>query len=242
MKKTFLILFVLTLLLSLAVPAFANSAEPPGIIILTVGLPEDAVITLEIPGVEEIDNWRTYRVDKLWETQYKLWFHLDMDDLKAARLRVTTSDGSFTVPLPSDFVLRYNSVLTLDYSARTLTMGQSLWRQPLLTALRVLLTLLTEGVVFWLFGFRGKRSWIVFLAVNLLTQGWLNVELNSYAFSSGYWIFAFVGMEILIFITESVAIPLAVREKKVWQRIVFALTANAVSLALGVLLLGRLPL
>ncbi len=242
MRKTFLILVVLMLLISLPVPALANSAEPPGIIIIANDLPEDAQITLEVPGVQPDNSWRSYRVDKLWESQYKLWFHLDMESLTGARLRITVGAESFTILLPEDYTQRYNSVMTLDFAARTLSMGQNPWRQPLLTGLRILLTLLTEGFIFWLFGFRKKSSWLVFLVVNLLTQGWLNLQLNGYAFYSSYWVLAFIGMEILIFLVEAIVFPFAVRERKVWQRIVYALAANAVSLALGILLIGRLPL
>ena len=37
------------------------------------------------------------------------------------------------------------------------------------------LTLLLEGALFWLFGYRLRRSWLVFLLANLITQGAVNV-------------------------------------------------------------------
>ena len=64
----------------------------------------------------------------------------------------------------------YNNLCVLDLQSRTLTAGQPWWRQPLLVFLRVALTLLLEGIVFFLFGYRQKRSWILFFLANGLTQ------------------------------------------------------------------------
>ncbi len=241
MKKSIFVWILLLYTLLAAIPAFANSAEPPGMIILGSGIPEEAVITLEVPDGEMTD-WRVQKTTKLWESQYRLFYHINDGDFSKARLRVTVGESSFTIDLPEGNYDRYKTVLTLDYKNQTLTLGQEPWRQPVLTAVRILLTLLTEGLVFWLFGFRRKLSWAIFFIVNLLTQGWLNITVNSYAFSSGYWVFALVAMEAVIFIGESIAFPLALSEKKPWQRVVYALTANAVSLAFGLLLIGRLPL
>ncbi len=241
MKKSIFVLILLLCTLLAAIPAFANSAEPPGMIIIAPGIPEDAVITLEVPDGEMTD-WRVQKTTKLWESQYRLYYHFNDGDISRARLRVTVGEASFTVVLPEGDYQGYKTVLTLDYKNQTLTLGQEPWRQPVLTAVRILLTLLTEGLIFWLFGFRRKLSWGIFFIVNLLTQGWLNITVNSYAFASGYWVFALVAMEAVIFIGESIAFPLALSEKKPWQRVVYALTANAVSLAVGLLLIGRLPL
>lgn len=51
----------------------------------------------------------------------------------------------------------------MDLQKGTLTAGQKLGRAPLLVALRVVLTFLIEGAVLFLFGYRQKRSWLVFL-------------------------------------------------------------------------------
>ncbi len=241
MKKYLFFWLAIVCIFALATPVMANSAEPPGIILITTGLPEDAVITMEVPGKDDIGHWRTYRTDKLWESQYKLYFRLDMDDLSHAMLRVTTGEGSFTCSLPEGDYRGYRIILTLDYANKSLRLGQDPWRQPLLTALRVTLTLLTEGLVFYLFGFRRMRSWIAFAATNLVTQGWLNIAINSYGFA-GYWVIGFVLMEVAVFLVEAFAFPLVVRERKDWQRVLYSLVANAASLVLGILLIDRLPL
>ncbi len=243
MKKLLTLLLLLAVIVVFAVPASANSAEPPGLIIISFNLPDDAVITLEVPNAVDTEFWRSGRTDKLWESQYRLWFRLESDDLTGAKIRVTTGEGSFTCPLPQGAGRRFSTVMTLDYQAQTLKLDQDPWRQPLLTAMRITLTLITEGFLFWIFGFRTKRSWILFLTVNLLTQGWLNIWVNSFAFSNtGYWVILLIAAEALIFLLEAIFLPLLLREKKRWQRIVYALTANAVSLFVGTLLIGQFPL
>ncbi len=241
MKKPFWMLCILVLLSSLAIPTFANSAEPPAIIVIAVGLPADAELSLEVPGAGEVEFRQCYRLEKLWESQYKLWLPLDLENIENAQLRVTVGEESFTCTIPGD-TRDYRKVMTLDYRNQTLTEGQQPWRQAVLTAIRILLTLLTEGFVFWLFGYRKKRSWIVFLVLNLVTQGWLNIVLNGYAFSTGYWIIGFFLMELAIFAVETVVIVLAVSEGEKWKRILFPLVANALSLGLGILLIGNMPL
>ncbi len=241
MKKLLYILLPLILLFSMTVPAFANAAEPPGLIILSNDLPHGAVLTLENSRGEAAELRQTRRNDIAWESQYRLWFTMDVEDWNAAVLRVTVGENSFTIPVPDGTVNRYNTVLTLDYEKQTLTLGQDPWRQPVLTAVRVLLTLFSEALVFFLFGFRKKRTWLVFLIVNLLTQGWLNVIINTSGLSSGYWMIGYYLAEIVIFAGEAIAVGLLVKEQKPWKRVVCTLLANAVSLVLGVVLISNLP-
>ncbi len=244
MKKLLSVLLILMVCLLLAIPVSANSAEPPGLIIIATGLPENAQMSIQTLWGTEVPDVQIDRQDKLWESYFRFFYRgaLEREDFETAMLVVSTPEGGSTYPFPQGDYRGYSTVLTLDYSKNTLTMGQDPWRQPIMTVIRILLTLLCEGLVFFLFGFRSKRSWLVFLAVNLLTQGWLNIVVNNYAFVNGYWIFSLLGMELLIFIGEAIAIPLAVKERKGWQRVVYALTANGVSLFVGMQLISHLPL
>lgn len=241
-RNWLLLAVILLLILAFPLTVSANSAEPPGMIIITTGLPEDAELTLIVPGSDTQPEVWVYRVDKVWESQYRLFYRFDMGTLENASLQVTAGGQSFICSLPDGIGSGYNNVLTLDYRTQSLTLGQNPWRQPLLTALRIVLTLLIEGLIFCLFGFRGKKSWIVFLIVNLLTQGWLNIVINSYAFSSGYWVITFVLMELAILAAESIAFPLLTREKPWWLCLIYTHVANAASLAAGILLIGHLPI
>ncbi len=244
MKKLAAFLICFLLLTTVTVPAFANSAEPPGFIILCNDLPEDAEITLVIPNDQEDDGWEGShrRVDKLWETQYRLWVGPFSNDLEGAYIRVSSSEKTFTCPLPGGPDYTYNTVLTLDYAAQTLTLGQNPWRQVLLTVIRVVLTLLIEALIFFAYGFRQKRSWILFLVINLLTQAWLNSIINTHAFGSGYWMLILYGMEAVIFLAEAASFALLGREKEGKERIDCAVVANLLSLILGLLLINQLPI
>jgi len=235
-----LLLCALLLVLCAPLNVSANSAEPPGMIVIVMGAPEDVALTIEFPSPTE-DETHINHASIAWEHHFRFYYHTDMENLENARIRVTSSDGSFTCPLPDGVDDHYNNLLTLNYAKQTLTADQPVWRQPLYTALRVILTLLIEGLVFFLFGFREKRSWIVFLIVNLLTQLWVNVFVASHAFSGGYWALGYFGIEFLIFLGESIAFPATVREKQKWKCVVYALAANFASLLIGSWLISNLP-
>lgn len=240
-RKLSAFILALFLIFALSVPASANSAEPPGMIIIVEGAPEDMTLTL-VPGQEPEYEIRIHESRRGWETYFRLYYGMDFSILSDAMIRVESSGNSFTCPIPAEAGRRYNSLLTLNYENRTLTLGQRWWRQPMLTAVRVALTLLVEGLLFFAFGFRGKRSWIVFLIVNLLTQGWLNYIINSSAFSNGYWVLGLYLAEIVIFIAEAIAFPLATKEKKKGICVLYALAANAASLIAGHLMISHLPI
>jgi hypothetical protein len=240
-KKISAFLLVFFLILSLSVPVSANAAEPPGMTIIVEGAPEDIELTLELEEEPEY-GIRIHKEEQNWEVYFRLFYSPDIELLNGAVIRVESSEKSFTCPLPDAVSNRYNQLLTLDYASETLVFGQRWWRQPALTAVRITLTLLVEGLIFFAFGFRRKRSWIVFFAANLITQGWLNYIINSGAFGSGYWVLGLYLAEFVIFIAEAIAFPLATKEKKKWLCVLYALAANAASLVVGLLLISHLPI
>ncbi|MBO5323564.1 MAG: hypothetical protein J6A88_05640 [Oscillospiraceae bacterium] len=235
--------FILTLLLVFVLPisVSANSAEPPGMTIIVEGAPDDISLSLELTEEPEYEI-RIHKAQKNWEIYFYLYYYFAPGTLDGAVIRVESSEKSFSCPLPEDVPGRYNNLLTLDFETQTLTLGQRWWRQPVLTAVRITLTLLVEGLIFFAFGFRNKRSWIVFFAVNLVTQGWLNYIINGSAFSSGYWVLGLYLAEFVIFNAEAIAFTLATKEKKKWQCLLYALAANTASLIAGHLLIRYLPI
>ncbi len=242
MKRTKQIFFAFLLLCAMAVPAFANSAEPPAITVLTTNLPEDAVLTFETAAGEVLEFRQVRLTTKAWERQYRLWYPWEYKHSEGDKLRITVAENCFTIPLPAGQELGYNTLITLDYEAGTLTLGQNPWRQPVLTTIRLTLTLLVEGLVFLAFGFRERKSWMIFLVLNLLTQAWLNSVINQNAFSNGYWVLMLYLMEFAIFAAETLAVSVLVKEQKRWKRIACSLSANAASLAVGVVLISWLPI
>ena len=140
----------------------------------------------------------------------------------------------------------YNNVYTLDLDSRTLTVGELPSRNIMLVTVRVLLTLLLEGLVFFLFGYRQKISWIIFLAVNLITQGALFICLNSLSSTplTGvfYIIMVMIFAEILIFVIEMIVFLVFIKEHRRLRTAGYVLTANLLSLFLGGYLITALPL
>lgn len=243
-NKALFLLLTLILICSFPLTASANSAEPPGMIILVTNAPDDLELELVIPG--EADRVYVQTGKRMWEQYFRFYYtYRDSDFMDVAYIKVTSSEKSFNCPLPEELRqgYKYNSLFHLDYEDESLTVGKPAYREPLLISLRVALTLICEGIVFLLCGFRKKSSWIIFLLINLLTQGYLNLNIaGSSIYGSGYWVIAFVLFEFLIFIAEMILFALLVREDRWKNRIRYALLANMASLTLGVLIIRYLPI
>lgn len=98
-------------------------------------------------------------------------------------------------------------------------------------------TLVIEGAILWLFGFREKRSWLVFLAVNAATQTGLHLAVGSMLAEAG-WHFLNYSLtilipELVIWAAEAAAYALLLRERTRARRIGYALAANIASFVLG---------
>jgi hypothetical protein len=233
MKRAFPLILLLIILLVVNAPvSSANSAEPPSILIIVPNAPHDLEIS--------INNIQARRTEKSFESYYTFY----RSDLRSAAitLDVSTGGSNFSVILDSP-LKSYNNVFTLDINQQTLIPGKLLLRDISLVSLRVILTLIIEGLVFFLFGFRKLRSWLIFLIVNLITQGLLNILLTSSNIpSDSYIIFPLVGGEILVFITEMIVFSFTLGEHSRLRVNTFVVTANFLSLIAGGYLITVLPL
>lgn len=223
----------------------ANSAEAPGFTIIVLNSRENLSLSLQLPN-DSLSNLRIRESEKKgWEKYYKVYFHYRVyppksEDIKDIRLIVQSSSKSFQCTLPEGTFDQYNNILTLDMNSETLTVGQSPLRVPALVALRVILTLLIEGAVFFLFGYRQKKSWLVFVLVNLLTQGGLNAMLTGPNLSN-YWILGYIFGEIVVLIVEIIAFLSLIKEYRKRRVAFFVIIANTASLILGDMLITYLP-
>lgn len=233
-KLTPLLIFLL--LFALAVPSFANSAEPPSILIIVENPPLDLQITLKAGDRLTPAN----KINKVIET-YFTFYDRDLRKSPEYILQVSTKGQSFEV-LMARPVQTYNTILTLNMEARTLTEGKRPLRTALLVSLRVGLTLLLEAAVFWLMGFRNKRTWTAFLGINLLTQGVLNLWLSGMMPLQSYAILALIWGEIFVFLAEVMAFKLLVKEHRALRVVGTVLLANMFSLVAGGWLITVLPL
>ncbi|MDD3265215.1 MAG: hypothetical protein PHH02_04785 [Dehalococcoidales bacterium] len=213
---------------------YANSAEPPSIMIIVSNAPEDLEIRLLPEGTEASKTTRSY------ETYYSFYLYELQQGVYS--FEVSSGGESFTVKLERP-IQKYNNIYTLDLKNQSLASGKSLSRSAFLIFSRVTLTLLVEGLVFLLFGYRRKRSWLVFLGINLATQLALWIWLNGTSpFHAGYVIFTLFFAEILIFMIEMPAFLILVNEHRRLRTAAYVIIANVLSLLAGIFLISALPI
>lgn len=231
----FLVFVIAMVFVLLPRPIHANAAEPPTLIILVYDAPDD--IKVELKG-----NTFTHPGQKksvAWETYYVFYYH-DIAQLVSDTLVISSGDETFE----TKFNLskgRYNNIFTLSLAKQTLTPGTAPLRSILLVTLRVLLTLLIEGALFYIFGFREKRSWKIFLLTNLITQGALNIIIATSSTPVATAYFGIFLLEFLILIIELSVFMVVIKEHSSLRRAAYAIAANIASFWLGSYLISNLP-
>ena len=236
-KRLLLVMMLCMLMISIVLTtASANSAEPPSLVILITNPPDDLSIVL----ISNEDQPEAIVRRVAWEGYY-VFYSRDMQAGGEYTFKVTTNGESFECTLGAP-LQRYNNVVTLDISNRELTPGKYPFRSVLLVSIRILLTLLLEGIIFWLFRFRQKRSWLIFLAINLVTQGALNIWLNSGgSLMPSYLIFSLIIGEVFVFAAEMIAFPIFIKEHKKSRILIYVFIANLISLIAGGYIISILP-
>ncbi len=246
MKRSRLHIFLFIFILISLFPkvAYSNSAEPPTINILVINAPKDLKVYIKNNERENQLNI-LYRDDKAWESFFKSYrnetnFDITQDH-KDLALVVENNGEKTSYNFPDEVYKTYNNYLTLNLKNNHLYFGQPIWRMPLLVSLRLILTLLIEGLIFYIFGYRQRASWIRFLIINLLTQGALNISI---AGSNGgsYAMVLFIFAEVIILIVESIFLMTSIREHSKWRSLGFSIIANAMSLVLGGYIILNLPI
>lgn len=245
MKKKTKFIWILIILLQISFPAiiYSNAAEPPSFTVIASNPPEDLSLSLLFSGDERTDAIELKKDKKAWETYYRFFYHMSPssgDKLTNAVLIAESNEQSFEITLPVETFKRYNNLLTLDMKAERLALGQPVQRVPVLIALRVVLTLFIEGIIFFAFGYREGRSWLIFFAINILTQGGLNAMLTGPGMGS-YWMFGFILGEIVVLIVEMIAFIKLMKERGKGRIVLYTITANIASLVLGGFLIAYLP-
>jgi len=191
------------------------------------------VITLE-PG-----NIKATRTDKIVESYFAFYgFGLQSTEKS---VRVSTGGHVFEISLGS-LVNSYNNILTLNMKQQTLTPGKPLLFTITLPAMRIILTLAIESLVFFLFGYRSKRSWVVFFVANAITLAFINIWfIGSFAPLESYATLSLMFGEFLVFIFEMIAFSVFVNEHSRWRTAGYVLAANFLSWIVGGYLITILP-
>lgn len=130
----------------------------------------------------------------------------------------------------------YQVSVTLDWSAGTVSMAP-VWQRYVLQFLATFVpTILIEGVFLWLLGLWSRRNVLVFLLVNLLTQGglslWFSVEATQRAID--YWYFRMlIPAELVVLAVEIILYRRFLQEPSNGRAITYAVEANLASAILG---------
>lgn len=244
-KRKGIPIFLVVLFLLAMVPGAlsANASEPPGLIILVSRPPEDLTLSLVFPGAESSQEIQLTKKVKAWEAYYRYFYHMspqNEDTLEGASLILRREGRETTLKLPEKTFETYNNLLTLEVKEGRFLEGQKPYRTPLLIGLRVIATLVLEGLVFLAFGYRQKSSWRLFLIVNLITQGGLNLLFTG-PLLSAYWMIGYYLVESIIFLFEMAVFGLLMREGSRKRAVLYAFVANLFSLLAGGILLAYLP-
>ena len=243
-KQNLIVLFTILLCLLFSGSAFANSAEPPSFTVIVSMPPEGLNLSLKFPNGIQTEPLVLSKEVKAWEAYYRFFYHSypgSLHSFDGAVLIIEHGNEQFQCSLPAESFETYNNLLTLDISTQTIVSGQSSWRIPTLIAIRLLLTLLSEGFVFSLFGYRNRKSWVAFALINLATQGFLNAFLTGPQIGS-YWLLVFFFGEVIVFFVEMITFASLVREFSKRKAVLYAVVANAFSLIVGGLLIAYLPI
>lgn len=231
-KRTNAVLFVFFAFLFTAIfsaPVYANSAAPPSLTLVVLNAPDDIEIYLEN------SSEKAYKEFSLSDPLFRFY-----EGRSYTYITVEAEGRKTTLEMPEEIVSGYDNYAVLDYKTMELSAGQPWWRAPLLIFLRVSFTLIIEGFIFLLFGFRAKRDIAAFLLVNIITQAALNIIILTET-NTAFLMVELIFLEILIFIIESIAYCFLFTERSKGKLVVFSLIANLASLFIGGVALFLLP-
>ena len=135
------------------------------------------------------------------------------------------------------------SSVTVDWAAKTAVAPSSGTAYALQFLCTLLPTLLLEGIVLLAFGYRSRRSWLVFLLVNLVTQGGFAVYLAVTVLNhgvSGWSLLLYIPVEVVILVVESLLYRRLLTERSRKRAVSYAIAANLCSATVGLLLIDPL--
>ena len=207
---------------------FANSAEPPSLYIVVINAPSDFQIIVDIDGNE----YESYKSTEYKDVSFSFYPDVNEQWRGSYTLNLIADNKVETIYMGED-VIYHNTMHTLNYKDKTIIVGKSFSRTSKLTLARIFFTLIIEAIVFLIFGFRKKNSWLIFIAINLITQGALNIWLASFIPPYGYVIFALLFGEIIVFTVEILVFLVLVKEKNKSRTALYVVPANLLSLILG---------
>ncbi|MCL2342973.1 MAG: hypothetical protein FWC62_03620 [Firmicutes bacterium] len=232
----------------LAPIALAESTAQPQLTVIVLSAPKDLQLLARFRDGGGTDAVQLEKVQKVWETSFRLYFAVlsDMHRAAAAGMNLLVESGgqTFDYPLPQIDFETANHVVTFNYTDKTITMGAPAGRNALLVAVRVGLSLLLSALIFLAFGYRKLKSWLVFLTVNLVAQAALYFLLI-YRFGLAGSVGAvpiLIAAELLFIVAETLIYIRTLKELGESRAIAFAVASNVAGLFLGFVMLNYLPM
>ena len=256
-RKILLFLTVLLALVFGALPAeaFAIGTAPPALTVVVYGAPKDmrmhAVLQyqgepLSCPLEHERRGWEDlYRFYRAGVSMHSRFWNGNASDFEGAVLLLESCEETKEIPIPDGLLTTggSNEVLTLYCRSGKLSYGFAPWRTPVLVAMRVLSALLIEGLFFRLAGFSTRKSWLLFLAINIVIHGLLNwLCCGKINFTGSRYAVGFFAAILVSFLVELVAFVLLVDEYDTDRLARCLIRANLVSHAVNYVLMAFLPL
>lgn len=220
MIRLAILVFVLWMMVIPAHAAMGGSYHPPAVTLITTNAPADLQITMELHKRDgTIIPTQLQKKTRGWEQQFRLyreavygiaqWYGNDYD-LKDSRLILSSGGQERVIPLPQELtdLTDMNNVLILNYRTGKVTLGAPVWRMPLLAVIRVLGAVLVECLIFRLYGYMEKKTFLLVGGVSAVihgllfwyTAGWLNFDPRSIV---AYLVFLILALfvQVLVFIT-----------------------------------------
>lgn len=245
-----LLLAFVSLLLLLFTPQPIHAGEPPSLIVLVNHAPEDLI--LEAQGSQ--GSYEAYVRHRAWESSYTI-SHYNLEEIEAQSLVIRYGGQRFELPIDlkawqskdayyafQDQHTSHDVIYTLDLEAQTLRPGKLPWRAPLLIGVKLALIIVLEALLFLAFGFRNKRSWLIFLLLNLCTEGLFFFYLSTYS-PIQYPSFVPAILRLIVTVIEITVLTVTLKEHKgSWRAPLFAVAANLATYLVGTLLLSNLPI
>lgn len=163
-------------------------------------------------------------------------------------------DSYFTVDMSGSVIAAVDrpeyTEETHSYNEIVITAEKSynLKQEIIFLSFRIVITVILETAIALIFGYRNKKQLFLIFGVNAVTQLMLNISLNSVGLKSGYseYIISYALLELAIFIAEAVIYSafldrLSDKPKGRKRCMLYALCANACSLAAGLALARLIP-
>jgi len=226
-SKWFGLAFLFCLIWASVVPASAaqgGSYHAPAVTILVENAPDDLEITMNLhKSNDRVIPTKLEKKCVAWEQQFRLfregvfsvtdWFG-NSYDLKDAELVLTSGGKKTVVPLPREVTDRMtmNNVLTLDYRAGSVRFGAPMLRGPLMLALRLLVAVAVELLIFRLYDYRDRHTVLLVAGVTLVTFGIFNFYTYGWLNTDPRRIIVYIVFTVVLLFLQTMCLVLFVEE------------------------------